>query len=138
MGIEEILVGSRVSVPNRGRGTVRWIGKLGGLESVRVGIELDNSTGTNSGDYKGNYFFKTIENKGIFIKLVQGNFEPLRTFIEALNFKYIENNNNDSSIELVGEEKANKYFSQNIWNLFEISLNELNLYKIDNYDLSKI
>jgi hypothetical protein len=115
-------------------GTIRWIGFLEGLDSERAGIELDsppaNSPG-HSGEYKGQKIFPCAPGCGVFIKTSKLNFGD--TVREAIEKKYIMSNESDSSTcstdacnipspIFVGEEKANEFFSTNIFDLEEISM----------------
>ncbi|KAJ8389015.1 hypothetical protein AAFF_G00124120 [Aldrovandia affinis] len=50
-------------------GTVRWIGKLPGMEGTRVGLELEEETGVGDGTFRGEHFFSCLPKRGLFIKL---------------------------------------------------------------------
>ncbi|KAJ8377013.1 hypothetical protein SKAU_G00075930 [Synaphobranchus kaupii] len=50
-------------------GTVRWIGKLEGMEGTRVGLELEEPTGFNDGTFSGQRLFQCASNRGLFVKL---------------------------------------------------------------------
>jgi hypothetical protein len=128
-------------------GTVRWIGFLDGLESERAGIELDYTplTTAHSGEYRDKQIFPCRHNCGIFIKtskLVKSN--SLKSAIEA---KYIASESTDPSppsIEIpkfptpvfVGEEKAKKFFSSNLFLLDEISIDQTSVSFDPNTDIS--
>jgi len=130
-----MLLLNRVFVESVDRsGTILWIGFLDGLDSERAGIELDsppaNSPG-HSGEYKGQKIFPCAPGCGVFIKKSKLNFGD--TVREAIEKKYMMTNESDSSTcstdacnipspIFVGEEKANEFFSTNIFDLEEISL----------------
>ncbi|KAJ8377017.1 hypothetical protein SKAU_G00075970 [Synaphobranchus kaupii] len=50
-------------------GTVRWIGKLEGIEGPRIGLELEEPTGFNDGTFSGQRLFQCAPYRGIFVKL---------------------------------------------------------------------
>ncbi|KAI1888799.1 hypothetical protein AGOR_G00172460 [Albula goreensis] len=50
-------------------GTVRWIGRLPGVEGTRVGLELEEPTGVSDGTFKGERFFNCPPKRGLFVKL---------------------------------------------------------------------
>ncbi|KAJ8389062.1 hypothetical protein AAFF_G00124590 [Aldrovandia affinis] len=50
-------------------GTVRWIGKLPGMEGTRVGLELEEETGVGDGTFRGEHFFSCLPKRGLFVKL---------------------------------------------------------------------
>jgi hypothetical protein len=130
-----VAVGARVSVPNKGRGTVKWIGTLEGLESTRVGIELDTpSDSCHSGEYLGKPYFACKPKCGIFLKLEKTNFG--KSFLQAIEEKYLKPGEHDSTcerkkgepkIELVGQEKAERFFTTNVYDLNEISLDGMEI-----------
>eukprot|EP01084_Bolivina_argentea_P305377 527551_1 len=62
-------VGDRVKLRNSGLlGTVKFIGSLQGKKYIYYGINLDEPKGQNDGSIKGHYYFKTQQNKGLFVK----------------------------------------------------------------------
>ena len=126
----EIQVGMRVWVPSRdSRGTVRWIGHLEGLESLRVGIELDKPVGSHSGEYLGRSLFLTKDlNRGIFLKREKVDLGI--TFMAAIERRYIKPQQEDVNVEIVGKEMAEMFFAENIFDLLEVSLNQMNVYSL--------
>ena len=111
-------------------GTIRWIGFLEGLESERAGIELDYPplVPSHSGEYRGTLIFACRKNCGILIK--SSKLVKTQSLKSAIHAKYIESDTLELSPSdpkfptpiLVGEEKAKKFFSLNIFHLDEISL----------------
>lgn len=117
-------------------GTVKWIGFLPGLESERAGIELDSppTISGHSGEYMGQKIFPCAQKCGIFLKLSKLNFGL--SFKDALEEKYMMANDDPPSPLnekeypvskipspiLVGEKQAREYFSENLFDLEEISL----------------
>jgi hypothetical protein len=83
---------------------------------------MDN--GGHSGEYEGNQVFLCRKNCGVFVKVCKLNFGvPLR---EAIQYKYLNQESTEVSSDgrgiLVGDEKARKYFAENLFDLEEISL----------------
>ena len=131
-----VLVGDRVHLGDKGCGTVKWVGNLDGYSSVRAGIELDSPTDAcHDGIFRENRVFECKGKSGVFVKADKINVGI--SLVEAIRQRYVspdeEGNpiNNEppavSSIPtpiLVGEEKAKKYFSDNLYELSEISVDE--------------
>jgi hypothetical protein len=57
-------IGDRVDVPNRGLGTVRFVGQV--RKSLRVGIALDENRGLNDGSAYGTQYFACPADHGVF------------------------------------------------------------------------
>jgi len=61
-------VGSRVEVPEKGRGTVRFVGPVKfSSKDNWVGIELDSPNGNHDGAVKGVRYFRCVANHGLFV-----------------------------------------------------------------------
>ena len=119
-----IEIGRRVHTGTKGKGTVRWIGLLEGLDSVRAGIELDSSNPScHSGDYNGVQYFESPAQCGVFLKLdkVDEGFSVR----EAAELKYRTKDSDNQSSELVGQAKAEQYFADNLFDLREFGLDEM-------------
>lgn len=59
--------GARCTLPDRGPGTVRWVGMIGRAE--RVGVELDKPNGLNDGSTPhGRVLFRCKPKHGVFVK----------------------------------------------------------------------
>lgn len=131
-----VCVGDRVHVSEKGNGTVKWIGTLDGVTSLRAGIELDTPFNTcHDGSFKGVEIFVCRQNSGIFLKL-----EKIKqgvSLVQAIHERYLEKKENETSKKdqagetvspgtpiLVGEEKACKYYSDNLYELTEISVDD--------------
>jgi hypothetical protein len=70
---------------NDQEGTIMWIGYLEGLESERVGIELDTpAPERHSGEYNGKQICTCRTNCGIFVKQSKISF----SLEHAINFRY--------------------------------------------------
>jgi hypothetical protein len=129
----EIKLGQRISVPNKGNGTVRWIGRLKDLESLRAGIELDEPCEScHSGDYLGKIYFACKPWKGIFLKT--NKVDCGQTFESAIKSRYMTKSNELRSenvsaqhnskikVELVGQDKAEHFFAENVYDLRELAV----------------
>ena len=131
-----VCIGERVYVRDKGNGTVRWLGKLSGLTSERAGIELDEpSESCHDGKYMGTEIFACGANCGIFIK--SDKIDRGISLVDAINERYVKNKKTPdehtttrtgkSSIPtpiLVGEEEAQRYFTENLFDLAEISVDQ--------------
>jgi len=62
----DISTGDRCTVVNRGRGTVRFVGSVGGVP--RIGVELDEARGLNDGIARGTRYFQCLPKHGVFSK----------------------------------------------------------------------
>ena len=94
------MIGQRCFVGDH-EGTIRWIGHLEGLESERVGVELDHpSPDRHSGEYKGKQIFPCNPGCGIFVKQSKLSF----SLEQAINFRY-KIFENSVCANLVGYEK---------------------------------
>lgn len=66
--VPTLKVGSRVEVPEKGRGTVRFVGAVKfSSKDNWVGIELDVPNGNHDGAVKGVRYFKCTMNHGLFV-----------------------------------------------------------------------
>ena len=71
----DIAVGDRVTMQNRGAGTVRFVGPHHTEGTPRVGVELDGATGKNNGTIRGHVYFTCADDHGVLTK--PGNLEPI-------------------------------------------------------------
>ena len=136
MTCQEVQIGDRVRVASKGRGVVRWIGHLSGLESVRAGIELYSEFDScHSGEFNGVSLFPCGARRGVFVKL--SRLTRGISLADAIAIKYravsgekvpaIVHAEKSIKITLVGEEKATKYFAENVFDLNEMCVDGLDV-----------
>jgi len=72
-------IGSRVTTEENGAGTVRFIGLTQDTQKPRIGVELDEPNGKNSGTVKGVAYFKCKSKHGVLLaknKVMKGTSGP--------------------------------------------------------------
>lgn len=61
-------VNDRLTLGNKFRGTVRYIGEIKSREGKWIGLELDDPVGANDGSVNGVRYFQCMEQHGIFVR----------------------------------------------------------------------
>merc|ERR1712129_370178 len=68
IGEEEFQISDAVIVRKRGKGIVRFVGKVKFAQGTMFGIELESENGTNNGSIKGEQYFRCRPKHGIFVR----------------------------------------------------------------------
>jgi hypothetical protein len=114
--------GSRTFVDGKGPATVRWIGYLPGLDSKRVGVELDTACDTaHEGAYLDSKYFACKPNTGLFVKESKLNFG--KSLLHAIQSRYLATESVADST-LVGQNKAEQFYAKHFYDLRDICLDE--------------
>lgn len=113
---------SRLFIDGKGPATVRWVGYLPGLDSKRVGVELDTPCETaHEGAYLDSKYFSCKPNTGLFVKESKLNFG--KSLLHALRSRYLETESVTDSA-LVGQNKTERFYAENFYDLRDICLDD--------------
>ena len=102
------MIGERCFIGDQ-PGTIRWIGYLDGLESERIGVELDTSSSDrHNGEYRGQFVFECLPGCGVFVKRSKLSFSVK----QAMHLRYQSSlSQEDVCTNLIGYQKIQNKIS---------------------------
>lgn len=109
-------IGSKISFPNKGEGTIEYIGRPKNKDEAYVGIRMVNPNGKNNGYLEGQKYFDCEEGHGLFCTLekiqslirgeiVDGNATGIADKYKNLSIKDISRTEETESLQSDGVQK---------------------------------